>query len=472
MVLLTFIFNRLIMSETKRYDAIIIGSGQGGNPLAQYLAGQGQQTALIEKKYLGGTCVNTGCTPTKTLIGSSNTAYRVRHADRFGVHASKVEVNFKEVMQRKHEMVMTSRGNQQESMGNTENLDIIRGHARFTDDKTLEVELNDGGTRTLQADRMFIDTGTSTLVPPIDGLDQITYYDNASIMELEELPKHLLIIGGSYIGLEFGQMFHRFGSKVSVFHSSDQILDIEDQDISEELTTILKDEGLDIYTSCKITGVRREGDEIVLSSENGGISEDYRCSHVLLATGRKPNTDDLGLEHTHIKTDDKGQIQANNKLETDVEGVYVIGDVKGGPQFTHVSYNDYLILKRNLFEGGTMTTDDRYLTYTVFTDPQLGRVGLNEQQAKAQGVPYRLAKMPMSKVARAQEMGHTKGMMKVLVGDDDRLLGASILGMEGGEIASALLFAMLGKVTYQQLRDAVIAHPTLLESINNLFADL
>ena len=460
------------MSETKQYDAIIIGSGQAASPLAKYLAGQGKQVALIERRYLGGTCVNTGCTPTKTLIGSSTTAYEARDADRFGVHAPKVEVNFGEVIQRKREMVMTSRENQQESLGNTENLEVIYGHARFTDNKMLDVSLNDSGERRLQGERIFINVGANNLVPPIDGLDQITYYDNESIMELEELPKHLLIVGGGYIGLEFGQMFHRFGSKVSIFHSPDRILDNEDEDICAEMTQILKDEGLNIFTNCKITKIRREGDEVILSGEQGGTKEDYPCSHVLFATGRKPNTDDLGLDAADIKTDEKGHIKVNNRLETNVEGVYAMGDVKGGPQFTHVSYHDHLILKRNLYEGGNMTTDEPALTYTVFTDPQLGRVGLNEQQAKEQGISYRVAKMPMSKVARAQEMGHTKGLMKVLVGDDDRLLGVSILGMEGGEVAGAFLFAMIGGATYQQLRDAVISHPTLLESVSNLFADL
>lgn len=461
------------MSETKRYDAIIIGSGQGASPLAKYLAGKGKQVALIERRYLGGTCVNTGCTPTKMLVGSATVAHTARDADRFGVHAPEVDVNFQEVMQRMRDMVINSRENQQESLGDTENLDLVYGDARFTDNQTLEVKLNDGGIRTLQADQIFINTGARNHVPPVEGLDQITYLDNRTIIEeLNELPRHLLIVGGGYIGLEFGQMFHRFGSEVSIFHAPDRILDIEDEDICAEMTKILKEEGIKIHTNCKVTKVHQEGDDIVLSGDTGGVKDDYHCSHILFATGRKPNTEGLGLENTDIKTDDKGHIQVNNRLETGVEGVYVMGDVKGGPQFTHVSYHDHLILKRNLYEGGSLTTDQPDLTYTVFTDPQLGRVGLNEQQAKEQGISYRVATMPMSKVARAQEMGHTKGLMKVLVGDDDRLLGVSILGMEGGEIAGAFLFAMLGKVTYQQLRDAVISHPTILESVSNLFADL
>ncbi len=461
------------MTDTKHYDAIIIGSGQAASPMAKYLSKQGMQTALIERRYLGGTCVNTGCTPTKMLVGSAKAAYDARDAERFGVHVSNVEVDFSKVMKRKDDMVIHSRENQQESLGSTENLEIIYGDARFIDDKTLEVALNEGGNRTITADRIFINTGADNLIPPVDGLDQVDIYDNRTIMELDELPEHLIIVGGGYIGLEFGQMFRRFGSKVSIFHAPDRILDIEDEDICAEMTKILTDEGINVHTSCKITKIRREGNEVILSGEQGGgLSEDYQCSHILFATGRKPNTEGLGLENTRIKTDDKGHIKVNDKLETDAPGVYVMGDVKGGPQFTHVSYNDYLILKKNLFEDGNATTDDRTLTYTVFTDPQLGRVGLNEQQAKKQGVSYRVAAMPMSKVARAQEMGDTRGLMKVLVGDDDRLLGASVLGMEGGELSGAFLFAMIGGVTYQQLRDAMISHPTLLESVSNLFSDL
>ena len=461
------------MPQTEQFDAIIIGAGQGGNPMAKYLAGRGMRTAIIEERHLGGTCVNTGCTPTKTLIGSSNRAYAVKHADSLGIHVQDVKVNFQEIIARKDKMVMTSRENQQESLGKTENLEVIYGHAQFSEDKVLKIALNnDQGERTLQAEKIFIDTGTKTLIPPIDGLDQVKYYDNRTIMELDTLPEHLLVVGGGYIGLEFGQMFHRFGSKVSIFHSSSTILDIEDDDIAEEMTKILEEEGITIHTDSKVTAIRKEGGKIHLSTESGGVSEDYDCSHVLFAVGRKPNTENLGLENTGIKTDDKGYIQADDQLQTDVEGVYVIGDIKGGPQFTHTSYNDYLILKKNLFEEGNLKVSDRILTYTVFTDPQLGRAGLNEQTAKEQGIPYRVAKLPMSKVARAQEMGNMKGVMKVLVGKDDRILGASILGMEGGEIASALLIAMMGGLQYQQLRDATIAHPTLMEAMSNLFSSL
>nr|WKN39412.1 mercuric reductase [Tunicatimonas sp. TK19036] len=461
------------MPQYEQYDAIIIGAGQSGSPMAGYLAKKGIHTALIEESHVGGTCVNTGCTPTKTLIASAKSAYEARRSADYGVHLNDVSVNIKEAMSRKDKIVESSRNGQYESLSNTENLDLIEGKARFTDKKTITVSLNSGGERTLQADQIFIDTGARSLIPPIDGLDQVKHYDNRTIMELDTLPPHLLVIGGGYIGLEFGQMFHRFGSKVTIFHSDERILDIEDEDVSEEMENILQEEGIDIITNCKIKQIKREGDEIILSGEGGGLSEDIRCSHVLLAVGRKPNTGDLGLDKAGIKTDDKGYIQVNDQLETSVEGVYALGDVKGGPQFTHVSYNDYVIVKKNLFEEGNESTSDRILTYTVFTDPQLGRVGLNEQQAKDQNIDYAVVKLPMEKVARAYETGHTRGFMKALVDKETgAILGASILGMEGGEVASALLFAMMGGLTAQQLRDTAIAHPTLMESLNNLFAQL
>ncbi|WKN46286.1 mercuric reductase [Tunicatimonas pelagia] len=458
------------MSQAKQYDAIIIGSGQGGNPLATYLAGKGIHTALIEKNYVGGTCLNTGCTPTKTLVASAKSAFDARRAKEYGIHAGEVSVNMKEVIARKDKLVESSRSSQYDNLTSTENLDLIEGKARFTDNKTVAVDLNKGGEQLLQAERIFIDTGTKTLVPPIDGLDQVDWYDNRTIMEIDEVPEHLFIIGGGYIGLEFGQMFHRFGSKVTVFHSGGRILENEDEDVSEEMQNILQEEGLSIITNCKIKSIKREGSEVVLVGEGKGFSEDIRCSHVLLAVGRTPNTEELGLENTDIKTDDKGYIQVNNTLETPIEGIYAIGDVKGGLQFTNVSYDDHIILKKNLFENGTRSVDDRIPTYAVFTDPQLGRVGLNEAQAKEQGIDYKVAKMPMSKVARAQEVGNTKGFMKVLVSKQDgTLLGASILGMEGCEVASALLFAMMGKLTAEQITGTSIAHPTLMEAMNNLF---
>ncbi len=461
------------MPQIEQYDAIVIGSGQGGIPMAKYLAEKEMQTALIEEKHIGGTCINTGCTPTKTMVASAKSALEARRAKEYGVHISDVSVDLKEVIARKNDVVNSFREGQYESLTGTNHLDLIEGKARFTDKKTIIVVLNDGGERLLKADKIFINTGARTLVPPIDGLDQIEWYDNRTIMELDGVPSHLLVIGGGYIGLEFGQMFHRFGSKVTVFHSGERILDIEDEDISEEMLKILEGEGLNIITNCKINNIKREGDEVILSGEGGGLSEDIRCSHVLLAVGRVPNTDDLDLKKTGVETDDKGYVQVNERLETSVEGIYAIGDVKGGPQFTHVSYNDYVVLKKNLFEDGNVSTDDRILTYTVFTDPQLGRVGLNEQQAKDQNIAYQVAKMPMESVARAYETSHTQGFMKALIDKKTgAILGASILGMEGGEIASALLLAMMGGVTAQQIRDMAIAHPTLMESLNNLFAEI
>ena len=461
------------MSQVEQYDAIVIGSGQGGSPMAKYLAGKELKTALIEERYVGGTCVNTGCTPTKTMVASAKSAFEARRAQEYGIQVGNIAVNLKEVIARKDKMVESSRSSQYDSLTSTDHLDLIEGKAHFTGKKTLSVALNDGGERQLQADKIFINTGARTLVPPIDGLDKVEWYDNRTIMELDEVPPHLLVIGGGYIGLEFGQMFHRFGSKVTVFHSGERILDNEDEDVSEEMQKILEEEGLDIVTNCKIKEVKREGDEIILSGEGSSLKEDIRCSHILLSVGRVPNTDDLDLDTTGVNTDDQGHVTVNGQLETSVEGIYAIGDVKGGPQFTNISYNDYVILTKNLFENGNQSLDDRILTYAVFTDPQLGRVGLNEQQAKEQGIDYKVAKMPMDKVARAQEMGHTKGFMKVLVeAEKETILGASILGMEGCEIASALLLAMLGGLTAEQMTGTSIAHPTLMEAMNNLFGQV
>ncbi len=461
------------MSQVKQYDAIIIGSGQGGNPMATYLAGEGMRTALIEKRYVGGTCMNTGCTPTKTLVASAKSAFEARRANEYGVHVGDVSVNMSEIIARKDELVESSRSSQYDNLTSTENLDLIEGEAQFSDKKTVYVKLNNGGEQTLTADKIFIDTGTKTLIPPIDGLNQVDWYDNRTIMEIDEVPPHLFVIGGGYIGLEFGQMFHRFGSKVTVFHSGERILDNEDEDVSEEMEEILREEGLNIITNCKIKNVKREGDEVILSGEGKGFTEDIHCTHVLIAVGRVPNTEELGLENTGVEVDDKGHVQVNDRLETSVEGIYAMGDVKGGPQFTNVSYNDYVILKKNLFENGNLSVKDRTLTYAVFTDPQLGRVGLNETQAKEQDIAYKVVKMPMSKVARAQEAGHTKGFMKVLVDEEKgTILGASILGMEGCEVASALLFMMMGNLTTEQITGTSIAHPTLMEAMNNLFGQV
>jgi pyruvate/2-oxoglutarate dehydrogenase complex dihydrolipoamide dehydrogenase (E3) component len=453
------------------YEAIIIGAGQGGSPLASTFAAKGKKTALIEKSAIGGTCINTGCTPTKALIASAAAAHNVRHAVKYGVHARNPEVNIQEVMNRKDEIVEMFREGSESSVKDTENLDVIFGTATFSGKKTLEIQLNDGGTQAVSGELIFIDTGSHTMIPPIEGADQVKLYDNTSIMEIEELPKHLMIIGGGYIGLEFGQMFRRFGSDVSIFEHGDRLISMEDEDVSEEIANILQSEGVQIHLGSKVNKVSQENGEIEFSGDFSGQKQSYKGTHLLIATGRAPNTEGLNLDKAGVETDDKGYIKVNDRLETTAEGVYALGDVTGGLQFTHVSYNDYNILKKNLLgsNGQASKTDER-ITYTVFTDPQIGRAGLNEQMAKERGIAYKVAKLPMEKVARAIETSHTKGFMKALVDEKtDKIIGASIVGMEGGEIAAALQIAMMGNLTYQQIRDGVFPHPTLTESLNNLF---
>jgi len=454
----------------ENYDAIIIGAGQGGSPLAGAFAKQGKKTALIEKDVMGGTCVNTGCTPTKALIASAAAAYNVRNAVKYGVHASTPEVNIQEVMNRKDEIVNMFREGA-ESVEETENLEVIYGTASFSDKRQLEIKLNEGGTQTITADLIVIDAGSRTMIPPIEGADQVKLHDNTTIMGIDELPKHLMIIGGGYIGLEFGQMFRRFGSKVSIFEHGERLIDTEDEDVSEEIANVLQSEGVQIHLGSKVTKVSQKDEEIEVFGDFTGSKESYTGTHLLIATGRIPNTDDLNLDKAGVETDDKGHIKVNDKLETSAEGVYAIGDVTGGLQFTHTSYNDYNILKKNLLgsDDQATTTDDR-ITYTVFTDPQIGRAGLNEAMAKDRGIPYKVAKMSMEKAARAIETSHTRGFMKALIDErTDKIIGATIVGMDGGEIAAALQLAMMGGLTYQQVRDSVLPHPTMAESLNNLF---
>ncbi len=456
------------------FDAIIIGSGQAGSPLAVSLAKQGLRTAIIERSHLGGTCINTGCTPTKAMIGSAQAAYTAKNSQDLGVTTAHVQVDFQKIIARKDKIVENFRAGSANSLEDKENIALVRGQARFIDKKMVEVALNEGGKRVLKADKIFIDTGSKTHVPDIEGIETSGYLDNRTIMELHELPEHLMIIGGGYIGLEFGQMFHRFGSKVSIFQHGEHIADHEDDDVADELANILQDEGIDIHLNSSIESVSKSGAFVTLSGSFSGKKQQYTGTHLLVATGRMPNTGELQLDKTGVKTGEKGYITVNNKLETNIEGIYALGDVKGGPQFTHVSYNDYLIVAANLPENKTpATTDQRILTYTMFTEPQLGRAGLTEKQAKEKGIRYKVAKLPMKKVARGIETGHTEGFMKALVDEsNDKIIGTAMLCMEGGEIASAVLIAMMGGLTYQQLRDGMFAHPTLTESLNNLFATL
>jgi len=458
----------------KQYDAIIIGAGQDGGPLAKKLARAGKKTAIIEKRWVGGTCVNDGCTPTKTWVASAKAAYMAAHSAPLGVKVKAYKVDMRQIKKRKDEIVMRSRNGGQKALESTNNLDLIFGEATFTGDKIITIKLNEGGTKTLKADLIFINTGAQTLIPDIEGLQDIDYLTSTSILDLDFVPKHLLIIGANYIGMEFGQMFGRFGSKVTMLEKSPKVLAREDDDIGEAIHKILTDEGIEIFTDAKTTAFKKtKKGNVKATVLIAGKEQTITCSHVLVAIGRVPQTAALSLDKTGVKVDDKGFIEVNDKLETNVKGIYALGDVKGGPAFTHISYNDYTIVYRNLVKNEHLTIKDRPVPYCMFTDPQLGRIGLSENEARKQKLNVKIAKLPMEHVARAIEMGDTRGFMKAVVDPvTKKILGAAVLGTEGGEIMSVLQMAMEGGITYDQIRFFIFAHPTYSESLNNLFLAL
>lgn len=448
---------------TERLDAIILGSGQGGNPLAVALARAGKKTAIIESKHVGGTCVNEGCTPTKTMVASARVAYLARRAADYGVNLpGSISVDMQRVRQRKRAIVDSFRSGNENRLQSEKNIELIRGEARFTGPNRIAVN-----GRALEAPWIFINTGLRSAIPRINGIANVPLLDNASIMELGELPDHLLVLGGGYVGLEFAQMFRRFGSRVTIIHKGRQLLSHEDADVAEEIKKILTEDGIEVILNADTT---RASGAIELQVECPGSTQHIRGSHLLLAAGRVPNTDALDLPSAGIAVDNRGFIRVNEFLQTNVDGVYVLGDVKGGPAFTHISYDDYRILKSNLLDGGGRTTRDRPVPYTVFIDPQLGRIGITEKGARAEGKKIRVAKMPMTSVARALETDETRGFMKIIVdAATEKILGAAILGIEGGEMISMIEIAMIGGLKYTALRDATLAHPTLAEALNNVF---
>ena len=461
------------MPEQTTYDAIVIGSGQGGTPLAKALAKAGRKTALIERGDIGGTCVNVGCTPTKTMFNSARVAYLARRSAEYGVHAGAVTVNMGEVRARKQGVVDSFRDGGLRGIEQTSGLDLFKGEASFTGSHSIEVSLNDGGRVTLAAEKIFINIGGRPATPEIEGIAGIPYLDSTSIMELDELPEHLLVLGGGYIGLEFGQMFRRYGSRVTIIQRGERLLNREDPDVADEIAKILREDGITVLLSSEATRAEPRSGGLRLTVRTPDGEQIIDGSHLLAAAGRTPNTDSLNLSAAGIETDKHGSVKVNDRLETNVPGVYAIGDVKGGPQFTHISYDDFRIIRANLIEGGNASIDDRLVPYTVFIDPQLGRVGLTETEARARGLNIRVATMPMSHVARAIEMSETRGFIKAVVdADTNHILGCAVLGVEGGELMSMIEIAMMGRLPYTVLKDAIFAHPTLAESLNNLFTAL
>ncbi|TDN37296.1 mercuric reductase [Hymenobacter sp. UV11] len=457
-------------------DALIIGSGQAGNPLAKALAEAGQKVMLVEEAQLGGSCLNYGCVPTKTLLASATRAHEVRTAAELGIRAGgEVTVDMPAVIARKDALLKKSRHNLRESLApKHENITVLHGHATFTGPRQVQVQETQERASTIKAKQVFINTGTRAAVPEVPGLAESGFLNTSELLDIQEVPTHLLILGGGYIGLEFGQMFRRFGSQVSIIETGGQVLEREDDDVCEALQKALEDEGVEFLMNAETRGVARDAAgqyTLTISTHQG--ARHLHGSHLLVATGRQPVTDHLGLETTGIKTDEKGYIKVNSRLETTIKGVFALGDVHGGPQFTHLSYDDFRVVRDNLLhQAPRRSAKQRPLPYCVFTDPALGRIGLSETQAKDQKIDYRVSKMPVRIVSRAQQTDQKTGFWKVLVGSDDRILGAAILGPEAGEIMTMLQIAMAGRLRYQQLRDMVIAHPVWAEGLNVVWREL
>lgn len=458
-------------------DALIIGSGQAGNPLATALAEAGRQVILVEEAQLGGSCLNYGCVPTKMLLASATRAHEIRQAAQLGIDPEAApKVDMPAVMARKNELQAHSRRNLAAGFGPSHpNITLLRGHASFEAAHRVRVQAGaQGEAHQVRAREVFINVGTHAATPAIPGLVEAGFLTTTTLLNVQEVPEHLLIIGGGYIGLEFGQMFRRFGSKVTIIETGAKVLEHEDDDVCACLQdTLAKEAGIEFVLEAQAHRVSRsEAGQYTLSVQTKAGERRLHGSHLLAATGRVPNTDKMGLEKTKIKLDDKGYIQVNARLQTSVRGVYALGDVHGGPQFTHISYDDFRVVRDNLLHRGHRSAKQRPLPYCVFTDPQLGRIGLNESQAKEKGVPYRVACLDVQKIARAQHTGQSTGFWKVLVGADDRILGASILSPEGGEVMTMLQLAMMGRLRYQQLEDMVIAHPTWAEGLNVVWKDM
>ena len=447
----------------QKLDAIVIGAGQAGPSLAVRLASAGRKVALIERGALGGTCVNDGCTPTKTLVASARAAWMAREAERFGVRvAGDVTVDMRAVKARKDAVVRESRDGLAGWIGGTPNLALVKGQARFEGPHRVRV-----GDEVYEADQIFLDVGGRAVVPEV--LAGTLPLTNASIMDVDFVPEHLIVVGGSYVGLEFAQMYSRFGSRVTVVEHGARLIPREDEDVSAEVRRILEIEGIVVRTSTTVEGASRQGDRVTLRA--GG--ETITGTHVLAAVGRTPNTHDLGLDRAGVRTDARGYIEVDDQLRTSAPHIWALGDCNGRGAFTHTSYNDYEIVAQNLLDGDTRRVTDRIPIYGLFVDPPLGRVGMNEREARASGRRVLVGKRPMTRVARARERGETHGFIKIMVdGDSREILGAAILGIEGDEVVHVVAAAMYARAPYTTLARAVFTHPTVSELLPTTLQDL
>ena len=453
----------------ERFDAIVIGTGQAAPALCARLDKEKIRTAVIERKLLGGTCVNVGCIPTKTLVASARAARMVQRASEYGVALEgKSRVDMKVVKARKDAVVRQSSEGVTKWIEGMKNVTLIRGHARFAAPHAVEV-----GGRTLEADKIFLNVGARAFSPPIPGLDSVDTLDNSSMMEVDYVPEHLLIIGGSYIGLEFAQMYRRFGSQVTVVEKAPRLIAREDEDVSAEVRAILEREGIEVRTGAECMAIEKRNGRIAITLECRGGAPLAEGTHLLMAVGRKPNTDDLGLKNAGVQTDERGYIKVDDECRTNVDGVWALGDCNGRGAFTHTSYNDYEIVAANLFDRGRRRISDRIQAYALFIDPPLGRAGMTEADAKKSGKRVIAGKMPMSRVGRAREAGETQGFMKVMAdADSGELLGAAILGMNGDEIVHSLLDVMYARKPYTTIQNAMHIHPTVSELIPTLLGNL
>lgn len=460
----------------EHFDAVVIGTGQGGNPLVRAMAKNGWSVAAVERRYVGGTCVNDGCSPSKTIDASAKVAHLARRGADFGVQTGPISIDMHTVWQRKQKIVLESREANSESLQKV--CTLLMGEAAFAEQQpgsgtfAIDVRMNDGGsTRRLTTSRVFLNTGERPHPPKLDGLDSVPYLDSTSIMDLQEVPEHLIILGAGYIALEFAQMMLRFGARVTVLERGERIAAHEDDDVAQCLRALLEHDGLQILTCTSVDRASGHAGAITLELTTDDGKQQVSGSHLLVATGRTPNVEPLHLERVGAQQADKsGHIQVNDRLETNVPGIWAIGDVKGGPAFTHISYDDFRVLRTNLLEGGNASIAGRLTNYTMFTDPELGRIGMSEKDAAEEGRKVRVAAIPAAKIARLDEMDETAGMLKAIVdAETGQILGGVALSESGGEMAAQLELAMMGGLPYTALRDAIFAHPTRAEAWNNLF---
>jgi pyruvate/2-oxoglutarate dehydrogenase complex dihydrolipoamide dehydrogenase (E3) component len=452
-----------------RYDAIIIGAGQSGPSLAVRLANAGKKTAIIERKHFGGTCVNTGCIPTKTLIASARVAYLARRASDFGVEVGPaVKVDMARVKDRKDRVVGRSREHLRNWLASTPNLTVIQGHAQFEGAHRVLVNGEE-----LQADWIFLNVGARALIPDIPGLGGVNCLTNSSIMEIDTLPQHLVIIGGSYVGLEFAQMYRRFGSEVTVIEAGSRLISREDERVSETVKGILEAEGVTVMVNTRTERVAQQDGGMVVEANSNNQSRRIAGTHLLIAVGRKPNTDELGLEKAGIKTGKNGYIETDDELRTNVPGIWALGDVNGCGAFTHTSYNDYEIVAANLLENDRRKVSDRIMAYALYTDPPLGRAGMSEREVRASGRKALVGELMMSRTHRARARDETQGFMQILVDEQTKkILGAAILGIEGDEVIHSILDVMYAGAPYTTIQRAMHIHPTVSEFLPTMLGDL